>query len=469
MLTLSPLLREGKRLRGSIQVPGDKSISHRAVMFGALAQGTTRIDGFLSGADCLSTVNCFRRLGIRIGIGPEPGQVLVEGKGLRGLAPADPAEEVRLYTGNSGTTTRILAGILAPQSFVSVLYGDPSVNSRPMQRVIEPLSQMGARIESLDGSGCAPLRIRGSGLHGTTYLSPLSSAQVKSAVLCAGLYADSPVTFIEPFLSRDHTERMLRAFGARIDRFSLRKRDPVSGPDAPSGEKDAGLHREATPGSDARGARIHPCGELFAQRILIPGDLSSAAYLSAAASLVPGSEILLRNVGFNPTRTGMLEAAQRMGADISVLRISDSPEPAADLLVRAAPLHGAVLSGPMIPRLIDELPVLAVMAAAAEGTTVIRDAAELRVKETDRIAAVTQNLRAMGVQITATDDGMVIEGGNPLQGAPVHTFGDHRIAMSFAVAALIADGPVFLDDERCVRISYPGFFEDLASLVVNGN
>ena len=386
-------IRKASPLRGEVTIPGDKSISHRSVMFGALARGTTRISGFLNGQDCLSTVDCFRRLGVRIDLSPDGHSVTVAGKGMRGLTA--PERRIRLYTGNSGTTTRIISGILAPQSFTTILSGDNSVNRRPMGRIISPLRSMGADIRSLSDNGCAPLEINGRPLHGTVWRSPVASAQVKSAVLCAGLYADSPTVLIEPSLSRDHTERMLASFGANIT----------------SEQKEDGWY-----------ASIKPCEELYARDITVPGDISSAAYFIAAASLVPGSELLIRNTGTNPTRAGM------------------------------------------IPTLIDELPVLAVMAAAAKGETIIRDAAELKVKESDRIATVTEGLRAMGADITPTDDGMIIRGGRPLHGALIHTYGDHRLAMSFAVAGMIAEGETLLDNAECAAVSYPAFFTDLRRL-----
>ena len=357
------ILSRSAPLRGEITVPGDKSISHRAVMLGSIAKGTTEITGFLSGADCLSTVDCFRRLGVEISVNEKEGKVTVCGRGMRGLRPA--SDPVSLYTGNSGTTTRIISGILAPQPFTSVISGDASIATRPMRRIMQPLSRMGAHIESVNGNDCAPLRIEGRDLHGITYHSPVASAQVKSSILCAGLYAEGVTEVVEPSLSRDHTERMLRAFGAEIDSFE---------------DKD-GWH-----------ARTKTCPELEARRIHVPGDISSAAYFIAAASLIPGSEILIRGIGINPTRAGMIEVAQSMGADISILGIrQDTAEPVADLLVRYAPLHGVTIGGSVTPALIDEIPVLAVMAACAEGTTYIKDAAELKVKETDRIDTITNH------------------------------------------------------------------------------
>lgn len=431
MLTLRP----SGPLKGEISIPGDKSISHRSVMFGALAQGTTYIEGFLDGADCLSTIDCFRRLGVDIRLSDDRHSVRVFGRGMRGLCPAE--SQVRLYTGNSGTTTRIISGILSPQPFTSILSGDASVNRRPMERIIKPLTAMGADILSLEGNGCAPLRITGSSLHGITWHSPVASAQVKSAILCAGLYADSPTTVIEPALSRDHTERMLEQFGASV---------------------------RSAPCPGGYSASVFPCGELHASDILIPGDISSAAYFIAASLLIPGSSVLIRNVGINPTRAGILEAVSAMDGKIEFLNRRSAGEPAADLLVSSSSLHGCTIEGSMIPALIDEIPVLAVMAACAEGTTVIKDAAELKVKESDRIATVTENLRAMGADIEPTPDGMIIKGGKPLHGAAVRTYGDHRLAMSFAIAAMIADGETSLDDEACAKVSYPGFFDALKSL-----
>lgn len=416
-------------LRGEAIVPGDKSISHRAVMFGALAKGKTQITGFLRGADCLSTISCFRQLGISIEESAD--KILVEGKGLHGLsAPADV-----LDTGNSGTTTRLISGILAGQKFTSVLNGDASIQKRPMKRIMTPLSQMGASIRSLHGNDCAPLEIIGSALHGISYLSPVASAQVKSAVLLAGLYADGETSVTEPAVSRNHTELMLKSFGADV--------------------KTEGLT-----------ATIQPEPFLHGMDILVPGDISSAAYFIAAGCLVPNAEILIRNVGINPTRDGILRVAKEMGADITLLNEKNTGEPVADLLVRSSRLHGITIGGDIIPTLIDELPVIAVMAAAAEGTTIIKDAAELKVKESDRIAVMTENLSAMGCDITAADDGMIIHGGNELHGAVIDSHSDHRIAMSFAVAAMIADSETEIKDADCVRISYPDFYHDMKKLFV---
>ena len=415
-------------IRGEISVPGDKSISHRAVMFGALAKGTTEVTHFLQGADCLATIDCFRRMGIDIE--NTPSRILIHGKGLRGLSAPSSALDV----GNSGTTLRLISGILSGQDFKVLLDGDASIRRRPMKRIMTPLSMMGAKIGSLKGNGCAPLHIKGQALHAIHYQSPVASAQVKSCVLLAGLYADGTTRVTEPALSRNHTELMLHFFGAQV-------------------------HSEGTTAS------IQPSPALEGRFIQVPGDISSAAYFIAAALLIPGSEVLIRNVGVNPTRDGILRVCQAMGADITRLNErSDSGEPTADLLVRHSSLKGTVIEGDLIPTLIDELPVIAVMAALAKGTTVIRDAAELKVKESDRIQVMTENLTRMGARVEATEDGMIIHGGRSLQGAIIDSHQDHRVAMSFAVAALAAEGETEIRDAECVSISYPGFYQDLASL-----
>lgn len=419
-----------KALRGEVTIPGDKSISHRAVMFGALADGLTEVTNFLQGADCLSTIDCFRRLGISIENTPD--KILIHGRGLHGLkAPGE-----ALDCGNSGTTTRLISGILCGQPFLTTLTGDASIQKRPMRRIIEPLSQMGADITSKYGNDCAPLIIRGAALHGTHYTSKVASAQVKSAVLLAGLYSDAPTSVTEPILSRNHTEIMLRSFGASIV-------------------------------SEGTTATIQPEPLLHGQKIIVPGDISSAAYFLAAGLLVPGSELLIRNVGINPTRDGILRVAQAMGGSVTLLNESRDGEPTADLLVKHSSLHGTVIEGDIIPTLIDELPVIAVMAAYAEGTTIIRDAAELRVKESNRIDVMVENLRAMGVSCEGTPDGMMIQGGKALRGAVIDSKADHRIAMSFAIASLLAEGVTTIKGAECVNISYPAFYEDLKKLAVN--
>ena len=450
-------------LHGEISIPGDKSISHRAVMFGSLAKGDTVIHHFLTGADCLSTISCFRQMGVIIEQDPGvPGQVLVRGRGLHSLK----APSAVLDAGNSGTTVRLMSGILAGQAFASRVTGDASIRKRPMQRIMTPLSQMGADISSETGSGCAPLLIRPASLHGIHYFSPVASAQVKSCILLAGLYADGVTTVTEPALSRNHTELMLSSFGAEIDAGSL------------SGDTDAGSGASVS---------IRPADELYAQEISVPGDISSAAYFIAGASILPGSEVLIRNVGINPTRDGILRVCRMMGADVTVIgKTVSAGEPCADLLVRYAPLHGCEIAGDLIPALIDELPVITVMAAVAQGTTVIRDAAELKVKESDRIAVMTDNLTRMGVSVIPTDDGMIIHGlggdplsdkeypgqkrgslkekGHGLKGTIIDSHYDHRVAMSFAIAALAAEGDTEILHRECVDISYPLFFRDLEQL-----
>lgn len=416
-------------LRGELAIPGDKSISHRSVMFGALADGLTEADNFLTGADCLSTISCFRQMGIDIG--QSGTHILIRGKGLHGLG----APSQVLDAGNSGTTVRLMSGILAGQRFSSVITGDDSIQNRPMKRILTPLQRMDADISSMNGNGCAPLQINGRPLHAVQYTSPVASAQVKSCVLLAGLYADGITSVTEPVVSRNHSELMLRYFGASLK-------------------------------SEGTTVSIEPEPHLTGQQINVPGDISSAAYFIAAALLVPGSEVLLKNVGINPTRDGMLRVCKAMGADITLLNADYSgAEPCADLLVRSSSLKGTVIEGDIIPTLIDELPVIAVLAAFADGTTIIRDAAELRVKESDRIAVMTDNLTRMGCEVWACDDGMIIHGGTPLHGAVIDTKKDHRVAMSFAVAALACDGELELLDRDCVRISYPGFYEDLESLM----
>ena len=416
-------------LKGEVAIPGDKSISHRAVMFGSLAEGTTEVTNFLQGADCLSTISCFRKLGIEIENTSQ--RILIHGKGLHGLTePSD-----TLDTGNSGTTTRLISGILAGQRFTTVLNGDASIQTRPMKRIMTPLSMMGADITSLKGNDCAPLRICGGQLHGIAYTSPVASAQVKSCILLAGLYADAPTSVLEPVLSRNHTELMLAGFGAHIT-------------------------------SSGTTATIEPEPDLNGMKIEVPGDISSAAYFLAAGLMIPNSEIMIKNVGINPTRDGILRVAKEMGGNITILNEKTSGgEPTCDLLVRSSSLKGVTIGGEIIPTLIDEIPMIAVMACFAEGTTIIKDAQELKVKESNRIDTVVTNLKAMGAHIEATDDGMIIEGGYPLHGAVIDSHLDHRIAMSFAVGALGADGETTIEGADCVKISYPEFYQTLEKLI----
>lgn len=435
-------IRKSGPLHGEIEVPGDKSISHRSIMLGALAEGETRAEHFLMSADCLSTISCFRQLGITVDVDSEQDAVTIHGKGLHGLtAPSE-----MLYTGNSGTTTRILSGILAGQPFTSTISGDESIQTRPMKRIMTPLRRMGALVTSLRGNDCTPLSIIGGHLCGIDYISPVASAQVKSCVLLAGLYADGETSVTEPSLSRNHTELMLNGFGGAV------RSEQVSA---------AGQWK----------ATIRPDPTLHGQKVIVPGDISSAAYFIAAALIVPGSEVLIKNVGVNPTRAGLLKVVRDMGAEITIAAEYDrGGEKAADLLVRSSSLHGTEIGGAIIPTLIDEIPVIAVLAAYASGTTVIRDAAELKVKESDRIATVTETLTAMGADITPTGDGMIIHGGKPLHAASVDSHKDHRIAMSLAVAALGAentqgaDSGTLIKDAGCVLISYPDFYEDLMKL-----
>lgn len=409
---------------GTITVPGDKSVSHRAVMLGALADGTTHISGFLKGADCLATIDCFRKMGIEIEVDGE--NVTVHGKGLHGLTAPDSV----LYTGNSGTTTRLLMGILAAQPFDTEITGDASICKRPMGRVKAPLSLMGADIEQ----DYCPLKIHGTPLHGIDYKMTVASAQVKTALILAALYTDGETVIHEIEKTRDHTELMLSAMGADIT---------VDGLDV----------------------RIGRTSTLTAQDIAVPGDISSAAFFLVLGSIMPDSCIEIKNVGVNPTRTGILDVLTEMGADIELnnRRIS-AGEQVADITVRSSTLHGVNIGGAIIPRLIDELPIIAVAALFADGTTVISDAQELKVKETNRIKAVTDELKKCGADITETVDGMIINGNKPLHGADFVTYGDHRMAMSLAVVAQLADGESTIDDSDCVAVSYPNFFDDLYGL-----
>lgn len=422
-----------KPLRGTLTVSGDKSISHRAVMLGSLATGTTEIEGFLPGEDCLSTIRCFRSMGVQIE--QNGSSVKVFGRGLRELtAPAG-----ILDCGNSGTTTRLLSGVLAAQHFNSVLSGDASIQRRPMKRIMIPLRAMGADITSVSGNDCAPLSVHGKQLYGIHFNSPIASAQVKSAVLLAGLYASGQTTVTEPALSRDHTERMLRSFGAKVLTGNFEDRPSVT---------------------------VTETQNLYGTEISVPGDISSAAFFLVGASIVPGSEVVLRNVGINPTRDGVISALRAMGAKIEVLDVrNEDSEPAADLLVRYAPLHGTEIGGALIPRLIDELPVLAAAAAVAEGRTVIRDAAELKVKESNRICTMAEGLSRLGAKVEETEDGLIIDGGAALHDGAVESYSDHRIAMSFAILSLVTDGEVRISDPDCVNISAPTFYEDLKSLL----
>lgn len=425
-MTITPV----NSLNGAITVPGDKSISHRSIMLAALAHGTTRIENFLRGEDNFSTMRAFQSMGVSI---EDDGDVVtVHGVGLHGLK--EPGDV--LDCGNSGTTIRLMTGLLAGQSFFTVLSGDQYLRKRPMKRVLGPLALMGAQIAGRGQGTLAPLAITGRALQGIDYQSPIASAQVKSALMLAALYADGVTRVTEPTVSRDHSERMFRYFGADVE---------VSGTTV-----------------TVRGGQ-----ELVARDITVPGDISSAAFFIVAGLIVPGAELLIKQVGVNPTRTGILDILLAMGGDITLENQRDcSGEPIADIRVRYSRLQGTVIKGDVVPRAIDEFPVICIAAACADGETILMDAHELRVKETDRIAAMATNLRAFGVSVTETEDGMQITGGNRLQGASVTSFGDHRIAMAAAVAGLVAEGGITIDDVSCVATSFPTFFELLNQVAV---
>lgn len=426
LTTITPI----SSVTGEISVPGDKSISHRSIMLGAIANGMTTVRGFLRGEDNMATMSAFRAMGIAI---EDDGEVIsIHGKGLHGLS--EPGDV--LDCGNSGTTIRLITGLLAAQSFFSVVTGDQYLRKRPMKRIVEPLSRMGAKILGRNQGNLAPLAISGGLLNAIGYESPVSSAQIKSALMLAGLYADGETSVREPSLSRDHSERMFRQFGASLEVFN-------------------------------NGVTVRGGVELKAQEVIVPGDISSAAFFMVAALITPGSELLIHNVGVNPTRTGVIDILRSMGGSIELVDERDvSGEPVASILVRSSHLKGVSISGSVVPRAIDEFPVICVAAACAEGVTTIRGARELRVKETDRIAAMATNLRRLGVQVDECDDGMDITGIERLSGGAVTSFGDHRIAMSLSVAGLAAGGPVFVDDTSCVATSFPSFFQLLDKVAV---
>ena len=425
---MNAVIKPSGKLRGEITVPGDKSISHRSVMLGSIAKGDTRISGFLTGEDCLSTIDCFKKLGIDIEVNGT--DVTVHGKGLKGLSA--PAET--LDVGNSGTTLRLMGAVLADRPFTTRLTGESSIQKRPMGRVASPLGLMGAKITSENEKMTAPLTIEGQSLHGIDYTLPVASAQVKSALILAGLYADGETRITEPEATRDHTEIMLNYLGADIRK-----------------EGDTIV--------------VRPAAELTGKDITVPGDISSAAYFIAAALISKDSEVLIKNVGVNPTRTGIITAFKAMGGNIELTNERTvCGEPVADILVRSSRLHGVVIKGAIIPKLIDEIPVIAAAACYASGETVIADAAELRVKESDRIKTMAAELGRMGATVIQTDDGMIILGGIPLHGAVCESYNDHRVAMSVAVAALGAKGETQIKDCGCVDISFPGYFDALMSL-----
>lgn len=415
-------------LRGILQVPGDKSISHRAVMLGSLANGKTEITGFLKGEDCFNTIQCLKKLGVEIEENND--KIIINGKGFEGLS--EPREV--LDVGNSGTTIRLLTGILASLPFASVLVGDDSIAKRPMGRVTGPLKMMNAKIDGREHGHYTPLFIRGGNLTGIHYISPIASAQVKSSILLAGLNAKGRTTVTEPFRSRDHTERMLKTFGAHVE---------VSGTSV-TVEGDQKL----------KGTKIH-----------VPGDISSAAFFLVAGLIVPNSEVTLTNVGMNETRVGIIDVLKKMGANIEISNETlFGEERVATITVRTSKLKGIEISGAFIPRLIDEIPAIAVLATQAEGVTVIRDAQELKVKETNRIDAVVNQLKTLGANIEATDDGMIIEGPTPLNGGEIDSFGDHRIGMALALVGLISNEHIIVKNHEAISISYPNFFHDLEML-----
>lgn len=416
-------------LSGEINIPGDKSISHRAVMFGAIANGTTTVTNFLLGDDCLSTISCFRKLGVVIE--QDVNTVTVYGKGLEGLTESSDILDV----GNSGTTIRLLMGILAGRPFHNVLVGDHSIGRRPMTRVVKPLSLMGAKIDGKKHGEFTPISIRGGELTGMEYTLPVASAQVKSSILFAGLQAEGTTTIHEPAKTRDHTERMIRQFGGKVE-------------------------------SEGLTVKINGGQTLTASHVNVPGDISSAAFFLVAGAIVPNSEILLKNVGLNPTRTGIIDVMQAMGADITIVpNDSEQFEPTGDIIIKTSELVGTTIEGDLIPRLIDEIPILALLATQANGKTVIKDAHELKVKETNRIDTVVNELSKLGASIEATEDGMVIYGKSTLGSGEVNSHGDHRIGMMLAVAALITKGEVILEDAEAISVSYPQFFQDLNNLL----
>jgi len=423
--TLQPLT---KPIVGDVEVPGDKSISHRAVMLGAMANGTTTVTNFLNGEDCLHTINAFRALGVSIEqIGTD---LTIESNGLSTLQePKQP-----LYFGNSGTTARLMLGLLAGLPFQSVIYGDPFLTERPMTRVLTPIRRMGATIEGRQDGQLLPLSVTGQQLSGMTYTLPVKSAQVKSAILLAGLLAEGETTVIEPTKTRDHTEKMLQAFGVDLT-------------------------------VDKNEITIKGKQELQATTVHVPGDISSAAFLIVAAAIVPQSRLTLKNVGLNKTRSGILDVLKQMAVNYSISNQQTvSQEDYGDLMISNGKIKPTILSGSIIPRLIDEIPIIALLATQAEGTTIIKNAEELRVKETDRIAAVVDVLSTLGANIEATEDGMIIKGKTPLSGGYVSAYSDHRIAMMAVIASLIATDKVILDDDSSIAISYPNFFKDVQTI-----
>ncbi|SER13136.1 3-phosphoshikimate 1-carboxyvinyltransferase [Gracilibacillus ureilyticus] len=418
-----------KKLRGTITVPGDKSISHRAVMFGSLAKGKTTITNFLAGEDCLSTIEAFEAMGVKITRNNQT--VVVESDGIKGLK--EPMEPINL--GNSGTTARLLMGILSALPYHFTLYGDPSLTKRPMDRITNPLREMGAKIDGRGNGKFLPIAVRGSNLKPIHYNTPMKSAQVKSGVLLAGLLTDGKTTVVEDTKTRDHTENMLKAFGADI-------------------------------AVEGNAVTVNGNQPLSACDIEVPGDISSAAFFLVAAAITQDSEVKIENVGLNPTRTGIIDVLELMDVDISIKeKRTIGGEPIGDIVVKSSKPKAATIEGDIIPRIIDEIPVIALLATQAEGTTIIKDAEELKFKETDRIESVVQTLKALGAEIEPTSDGMIIQGNARLKGAETNSYGDHRIGMMISVASLLIDEKVELNDEQCIAVSYPTFFEDLDKLL----
>ncbi|MEH7482056.1 3-phosphoshikimate 1-carboxyvinyltransferase [Neobacillus drentensis] len=416
-------------LNGKITIPGDKSISHRSVMFGSIAYGETKVTNFLPGEDCLSTISCFRKLGVTIE--ESDNQIRIIGKGFEGLT--EPTEV--LDVGNSGTTIRLLMGILAGRPFFSSLVGDESIGKRPMTRVTNPLSEIGARIDGRKDGSFTPISIRGGGLRPVNYHLPVASAQVKSALILAGLQAEGQSIIIEPEETRDHTERMIKKFGGEIHK-------------------------------DNQKIMVKGGQKLTATSIHVPGDISSAAFFLVAGAVIPDSEIVLKNVGLNPTRTGIIEVMKKMGADMEIVQNEETSfEPFGDLIIKTSSLKGTVIEGDLIPKLIDEIPIIALLATQAEGTTIIKDAEELKVKETNRIDTVVNELKKLGAKIEATEDGMIIYGKSVLSGGTVSSHGDHRIGMMLAIAALLCENEAELVNPEAISVSYPNFFAHLNSLI----
>jgi 3-phosphoshikimate 1-carboxyvinyltransferase len=418
-----------KSLKGEITIPGDKSISHRSVMFGSIAYGETKVTNFLPGEDCLSTISCFRKLGVTIE--ESDGELRIIGKGFEGLTEPNEVLDV----GNSGTTIRLLMGILAGRPFFSSLVGDASIGKRPMTRVTNPLKEMGAKIDGRKDGSFTPVAIRGGGLKPIIYKLPVASAQVKSAVILAGLQAAGQSVIVEPEETRDHTERMILKFGGEIHK-------------------------------DNQQIFVNGGQKLTAATIQVPGDISSAAFFLVAGAIIPGSEIVLKNVGLNPTRTGIIEVMNKMGADLEIVQTEKSSfEPFGDIIIKTSNLKGTVIEGDLIPKLIDEIPIIALLATQAEGTTIIKDAEELKVKETNRIDTVVQELKTLGARIEATEDGMIIQGQSKLNGGTVSSHGDHRIGMMLAIAALLCEDEAELENPGAISVSYPNFFDHLNSLI----